>query len=72
MLPFVIIVIISIYKLYYYYYGSDMDGASDVLCDEHMVYEYLFLVDLDILSLLVQLVFSFGQVQDKYGSLGIL
>ena len=30
------------------------------LYDGHIVYEYSFLVDLDILSPLVQLVFSFG------------
>ena len=38
------------------------------LCDGHMVYEYSFLVDLDILSPLVQLVFSFRQLHDIYGS----
>ena len=42
------------------------------LCDGHMVYEYSFLVDLDILSPLVQLVFSFRKWQDRYGSLGFL
>ena len=40
------------------------------ICDGLMVSEHSFLVDLDILSLLVQLVFRFGQLQDKYGSLG--
>ena len=41
------------------------------LCDGHMVYEYSFLVDLDIMSPLVQLVFSFRGLQDIYGSLGL-
>ena len=62
-----IFMIINIYRLYYFY-CSDMDGASDVL----MGYEYSFLVDLDILSPLVQLVFSFRQEQDRYGSFGLL
>ena len=44
-------------------------GPLMYLCDGHTVYEYLFLVD--ILSPLVQLVFNFGQLQGKYGSLGI-
>ena len=59
--------IINIYRLYYFY-CYDMDGAFDVL----MGYEYSFLVDLDILSPLVQLVFSFRRAQDRYGSLGFL
>ena len=42
------------------------------ISDGLMVYEYSFLVDLDILSPLVQLVFSFRQLQDIYGSLGLL
>ena len=42
------------------------------ICDGLMVYEYSFLVDLDILSLLVQLVFSFRQEHDRYGSFGLL
>ena len=46
-------------------------GYVIYLCDGHMVYEYSFLVDLDNLSPLVQLVFNFGQLQDKYGSLGL-
>ena len=37
-----------------------------------MVYEYSFLVDLDILSPLGLLVFNFGQLKDRYGSLGLL
>ena len=37
-----------------------------------MVYEYSFLADLDILSPLVQLVFSFKKAQDGYGSLSLL
>ena len=41
------------------------------LCDGHIVYEHSFLIDLDILSPLVQLVFSFRQLQDIYGSLGL-
>ena len=41
------------------------------LCDGHIVYEYSFLVDLAILSPLVQLVFNFGQLQDIYGSFGL-
>ena len=47
-------------------------GPLMYLCDGHMVNEYSFLVDLDILSPLVQLVFSFRQLQDRYGSLGLL
>ena len=47
-----------------------MMGPLMYLCDRHMVYEYSFLVDLDILSPLVRLVFSFGQLQGRYGSLG--
>ena len=47
-------------------------GPLMYLYDGHIVYEYSFLVDLSILSPLVQLVFSFRQVQDRYGSLGIL
>ena len=47
-------------------------GPLMYLCDGHIVYEYSFLVNLDILSPLVQLVFSFGQLQDRYGSLGLL
>ena len=43
-------------------------GPLMYLCDGHMVYEYSFLVDLDILSPLVQLVFSFGQLHERYGS----
>ena len=39
--------------------------------DGHMVYKYSFLVDFGILSPLVQLVFNFRQLQDKYGSLGL-
>ena len=70
MMVCIIFMIISIYRLYYYY-CSNIDGASDVLCDGHMVYEYSFLVDLDILSPLVQLVFSFGQLHARYGSLGL-
>ena len=38
------------------------------LCDGHIVYEYSFLVDLDILSPLVQMVFIIGQLQERYGS----
>ena len=40
-------------------------------CDGHMVYEYSFIVDLDILSPLVQQVFRFRQLQERYGSLGL-
>ena len=47
-------------------------GPLMYLCDGHMVYEYSFLVEFDILCPLVQLVFSFKQLQDKYGSLGLL
>ena len=43
-------------------------GAVMYLCDGHVVYEYSFLVDLDILSPLVQPVFSFGQLQVRYKS----
>ena len=46
-------------------------GPLMYLGDGHMVYEYSFLVELDILSPLVQLVFSFEQLQDRYGFLGI-
>ena len=35
-------------------------GFLMYLCDGHIVYEYSSLVDLDILSPLVQLLFSFG------------
>ena len=42
------------------------------ISDGLMVYEYSFLVDLDILSPLMQLVSSFRQAQDRYGSFGIL
>ena len=45
-----------------------MGSPLTYLCDGHMVYEYSFLVDLDILSPLVQLVFSFRQLHDIYGS----
>ena len=37
----------------------------------HMVYEHSILVDLDIMSPLVQLVFCFMQLQGRYGSLGL-
>ena len=47
-------------------------GPLMYLCDGHIVSEYSFLVDLDILSPLVYLVFSFEQLQDRYGSLGLL
>ena len=43
-------------------------GPLTYLCDGHMVYGYSFLVDLDILSPLVQVVFSFEQLQERYGS----
>ena len=46
-------------------------GYVIYLCDGHMVYEYSFLVDLDNLSPLVQLVFNFRQLQDICGSLGL-
>ena len=45
-------------------------GPLMYLYYEPIVYEYSFLVDLDILSLLVQLVFSFEQLQERYGSFG--
>ena len=44
-------------------------GPLMYLCDGNMVYEYSFLVDLDIMSPLVQLVFGFGQLQERYGYL---
>ena len=47
-------------------------GPLMYLCDGHMVYEYSFLVDLDISSPLVQLVFSFRQEKDRYGSMSFL
>ena len=47
--------IIIIIALTYIFYG-------------HMVYEYSFLVDLDILSSLIQSVFSFGHLQVIYRS----
>ena len=67
MMACIIFLIINIYRLYYYY-GFDMDGALMYLCDGHILYGYSFLVDLDILSTLVQLVFSFGKLQEIYGS----
>ena len=42
-------------------------GPLMYLYDGHIVYEYSFLVDLDILSPLVQLVFSFRQLLARYG-----
>ena len=47
-------------------------GSLMYLCDGHMVYDYSFLVYLDILIPLVQLIFSFKKLQDIYGSLGLL
>ena len=47
-------------------------GPLMYFCDGLMGYEYSFLVDLDILNPLVQLVFSFGRAQDRYGSLVFL
>ena len=46
-------------------------GPLMYLCDGHIVYEYSFLVDLNILSPLMQLIFSFGKLQDRHGSLGL-
>ena len=46
-------------------------GPLMYLYDEHIVYEYSFLVDLDFLSPLMQLVFNFRKLQDIYGSLGL-
>ena len=43
-------------------------GSLMYLCDGHIGCEYSFLVGLDILSPLGQLVFSFGQLQEIYGS----
>ena len=47
-------------------------GLMMYLCDGHSVYDYSFLVYLDILSPLVQLVFSFRRARERYGSLGFL
>ena len=47
-------------------------GPLMYFCDGLMGYEYSFLVDLDILSPLVQLVFSFRRARERYGSLGFL
>ena len=43
-------------------------GPLMYLCDGHIVYKYSFLVNLDILSPLVQLGFSIGHLQERYGS----
>ena len=43
-------------------------GPLMYLCDGHIRCEYSFLVHLDILCPLLQLVFSFGQLQERYGS----
>ena len=47
-------------------------GPLLYFCDGLMGYEYSFLVDLAILSPLVQLVFSFRRAHDRYWSLGFL
>ena len=44
------------FRPYFIYYWG-LDRPFDVSCDEHMVYEYSFIVDLDILSPLEHLVF---------------
>ena len=62
--------VVSYDGLHYYYYGyqhfqalfyllSGIWQTFDVSCDEHMVYEYSFIVDLDFLSPLEHSVFQF-------------
>ena len=58
MMACIIIMVISIFRPYFIYYRG-LDRPFDVSCDEHMVYEYSFIVDLDILSPLEHSVFQF-------------
>ena len=71
MMACVILMIISIYRLYYFIVLTWM-GPLMYFCDGLMGYEYSFLVDLDILSPLMPLVFSFRRARDRYGFLGFL
>ena len=53
--------------LHYFYDYPSINGPFDISLDGHMVYEYSFLVELDILCPLVRLVFSLGTSTACYG-----